>query len=227
MDFHHPEFNTLIHRFEAHQNPEYALKMKAYLKNHFEFYGINAPLRKELMKNWKKECAIPFSEELLEDLWKLFISPKRELSYVAIELLIPILKKNANENHVEYITKLITTHSWWDTVDAIASSILGSFLMKSPEKRVEIIEEYTASNHIWLQRSTLIFQLKYGLKTDQDLLFAQCIAFMEEKEFFLQKAIGWSLRQYAKTHPAEVYDFVDRNQFSNLAKREANKYRGK
>lgn len=122
-------------------------------------------------------------------------------------------------------SEIILTRSWWDTVDGIAPNILGKFLQNYPELRDPCLKDFIQSDNIWLQRSTLLFQLRYKQDTDQDALFTLCESLSHSKEFFIQKAIGWALRQYAYTNKEAVYDFVDGHSLSNLSKREALKHR--
>ncbi len=218
-------FDDLILAFKKNYNPDYAQKMKAYMKDHFSFYGIKAPKRKQLLREWKKENRILFNEVFLSDAFQLFQNYKREATYCAIELLQPLLKKHPNPEYFPYITQLITTHSWWDSVDALASNHLGTLMQQFPELVPKMLHEYNYSNNLWLERSTLIYQLKYKENTNEEILFDQCLLYADSKEFFLQKAIGWALREYAKTAPGAVYDFVDRHYFSPLSIREANKHR--
>jgi 3-methyladenine DNA glycosylase AlkD len=113
---------------------------------------------------------------------------------------------------------MITTTSWWDTVDSITPKILGKYLNDFPSQRDKVIKLFLKTNNMWLHRSCIIFQLKSKEKTDQELLFSLCRQFAESTEFFIQKTCGWKLRQQAYLKPEEVYRFVDQTTLSNLTK---------
>ena len=212
--------SSLKNSFEKNANPLSASKMSTYMKNKFCYYGIKAPLRNELIKEWlleTKNSNVNFWG-LIHHLWNL---DQREYQYVAIELL---KKKKADFfsfSDIHEIEGLITSKSWWDTVDLIAADTLGKYLIKFPDQKIKIISDFSERNNLWLNRSTLIFQLKYKDKLDFELLKSLVIHHYPNKDFFIQKAIGWSLRQYAKTAPNEVLNFVIQTNLDGLAKREA------
>lgn len=206
--------------------PEKRAGMEAYMKNHFQFMGVPSPARKEVLKSF-----ISSSDEINQfssTEWKLFIyqlweQPEREFQYCALDLF-PKALKTFSSNEIEFFTHLITQKSWWDTVDMLAGSHLGAFLKKHPSKFESTIESYTASENMWLNRSAIICQLKYGKNTQTDWLEFAILPHLNSKEFFHQKAIGWSLRQYAKFNPHWVVDFVSKYPLKPLSKREALKH---
>lgn len=116
---------------------------------------------------------------------------------------------------------MITHQSWWDTVDFIATKLLGAYFKTYPEEKEKYVNKWLKSNNIWLQRSALLFQLKY--KTDLDTVLLSCTitSLLGSKEFFINKAIGWVLREYSKSNPEWVIDFVNENHLTALSKREA------
>ena len=131
-------------------------------------------------------------------------------------------------NHFEGLCqkpqKLITTESWWDTVDGLAANQVGGVIARFPKIRDEHIGRWWQQENFWLRRTTLLFQLRYKDKTDEDLLFALIGENLTDKEFFIQKAIGWSLREYSKSNPTAVQQFVATTELSPLAHREALKW---
>ena len=126
-----------------------------------------------------------------------------------------------DSNFIEF---LLTNHSWWDSVDTLASNYLSRYLRVFPNQKEVIINSWRKSENMWLRRSCLIFQLRYKSETNFNLLKGLILEFRHEKEFFIQKAIGWSLREYAKTNPKAVKEFVEESQIQGLAKREALKH---
>lgn len=202
-----------------------SIGMSKYMKDHFSFFGIKAEKRKEIQRSWvkqiPKESPSEFRWELLKE---LFNKEEREFQYVAIDWLNTWDKKEISASDSQGIKWLITNKSWWDSVDAIASNFLGKYCQLFPDAGIELIEEWRLSDNLWLQRSCLIFQLKYKEKVNFTLLKSLIVQFQMDKEFFIQKAIGWSLRQYSKSEPEAVRKFVEEIQLKGLAKREAIKY---
>ena len=202
-----------------------SIGMSKYMKDHFSFFGIKAEKRKEIQRSWvkqiPKESPSEFRWELLKE---LFNKEEREFQYVAIDWLNTWDKKEISASDSQGIKWLITNKSWWDSVDAIASNFLGKNCQLFPDAGSELIEEWRFSDNLWLQRSCLIFQLKYKEKVNFTLLKSLIVQFQMDKEFFIQKAIGWSLRQYSKSEPEAVRKFVEEIQLKGLAKREAIKY---
>ena len=210
--------------FEANSNEDNAIKMEAYLKGRFKMYGIKSPLRKEILKPFYPEVKGLNKENFVELINALWDSDYRDYQYAAMEFLQRNKKKLHHED-VEFIERFITTKSWWDSVDMLASHMIGYLFKSNIELRDKWIEKWMGSDNIWLQRTCLIFQLKYAQQIDFDLLRSLIHELKHINEFFIQKAIGWSLRQYARFDPASVQAFVSENpDLSNLARREALKH---
>src|SRR5690606_30371199 len=118
----------------------------------------------------------------------------------------------------------IVNQSWWDTVDAIATHCVGQYLQNYPELKEEYNAKWILSDNMWLNRTAIIFQLKYKEQTNFELLKNNIRHFAGEKEFFIKKAIGWALREYSKTNPSAIIKFLDENDLQQLSIREASKY---
>ncbi|MFK5982192.1 MAG: DNA alkylation repair protein [Flavobacteriaceae bacterium] len=210
----------LEQEFKNNKNVEIAMGQKAYMKNRFDFFGLKSPIRKELQNPFLLKTNLPKKEELefvIKSLWK---QPEREVQYFAQELLQKYAKQY-EKNDIDLFEYIITQKSWWDTVDYIASNILGSYFIKLPDQRKQYVKKWIASNNMWLQRSAILFQLKYKENVDTQLLSFSINSLLGSKEFFINKAIGWSLRQYGKYNPDWVLDFVEKTALENLSKREA------
>ena len=143
------------------------------------------------------------------------------MQYCAIEILIKELKRNYAKEDIQLIEKLIITKSWWDSVDTIAKNILGDYLLEHPLETEKVIERFSNSDNMWLNRSAILFQLGYKQKTNFDLLKSECEKHKNSNEFFIQKAIGWALREYGKNNPEVVKNFVNATNLKNLSKKEA------
>ena len=216
--------DQLIYALRTAADAERAVPMAAYMKNHFPFLGIQTPIRRSILKAWNQQYAPEIKTNVREIVRELWQRPEREFHYCAIDLLVKNLKNKWEVADDLLIYELLTTHSWWDTVDLLAKYALGGYLQQFPEKRVQIIETYLTSNQLWLQRSTLIFQLDYKAKTDVDLLKALSLHFKYSEEFFIRKAIGWAWREYARVNPNEVRQWIPQAGLPSLSVREAMKH---
>ena len=116
---------------------------------------------------------------------------------------------------------MITTNSWWDSVDFIAKHILGNYLFQFPDEIEKVVTECSSSENMWLNRSAILFQLGYKNQTDAKRLFDICLQHKSSSEFFIQKAIGWALREYSKANPDEVVSFVAKADLKPLSQKEA------
>jgi 3-methyladenine DNA glycosylase AlkD len=216
----HPYCRPLVASFTRNGDREAARGMASYMKNQFPFLGIKTPLRKELFNAFLKENGLPVQGELhsvVSALWEL---PEREYQYVAISLFDKF-KKKYREEDILMVEKIITKKSWWDTVDGVASWIAGDYFRKFPDKIRSVTRRWMDSENMWLQRSALLFQLHYKQQTDEGLLFGYIKELTSSPEFFIRKAIGWVLREYSKTAPARVQQFVDETSLSALSRKEA------
>ena len=211
--------SSLENAFQKESNSENAFAMAKYMRNHFQFYGIKTEDRRRIFKAIWKENQGNVSENPRATALELYSKPQRELHYCAIEILIKQIKGNYKKEDIHRIEKLITTNSWWDSVDTIAKNILGQYLLEHPVETNEVIKHFSNSENIWLNRSAILFQLGYRQKTNFDLLKSQCEKHKYSNEFFIQKAIGWALREYAKTNPEAVKNFLTRTNLKPLSKK--------
>jgi 3-methyladenine DNA glycosylase AlkD len=219
----HSYWQPIFESFDVRRNPEKAKWGKAYLRDQYDLFGLPAPVRTELFRLFLKENGFPETNHLNEVIMNAWNLPEREIQYCAMELLFR-MRRSIDIQTIELYEWMITHKSWWDTVDYIAPNLVGNFFADFPEIRDVTIEKWMNSENFWLQRSCLLFQLKYKAKTDAILLFDLCSRLASEREFFIRKAIGWSLREYAKTNPLAVKDFVDNTTLSGLSRREALKH---
>ena len=215
--------NALIARFSKNANAENAVFMKKYMRELFDFYGIKSPLRKDIQSKFLKEYGYPADSEMFETIRYFWNRQERECQYFAQELLSK-LKKRKTEDFIFLYEEMICKKSWWDTVDFIAADLVGDYFLNFPHKRDEWVSKCIQSGNIWLQRSTLLFQLKYKKKTDTDLLYTLIDTLKDEKDFFIRKAIGWALRQLSRTNPEFVRELLRELSLSTLSVREAGKY---
>lgn len=209
---------------EPHRNEEKALPMAAYMKNNFPFLGIKTPERRTLFRAFVKENELPALQSIKEEVWALFQLKEREYHYVAIELLAKYQKQLTVED-LPFCLKLIETNSWWDSVDAIAPKIVGDIVKADRVEGEAVMMEWAKSSNMWTNRASILHQLKFKEDTNEELLFATINRHAASKEFFIQKAIGWVLREYAKTSSPEIVrQFVENTKLAPLSKREALKH---
>ncbi|EGG16807.1 hypothetical protein DFA_07785 [Cavenderia fasciculata] len=198
--------------------------MKHYMKDQFPFLGFKSPTRTSLLKSMIKLHGLPPSDD---DIMPIYQSQHREFAYIAIELTLQRVKKSEpDKTRIKMYEEMIMYNSWWDTVDLIASNLVGQHFKRFPEQRLEYTEKWIKSDNNWLKRSALLFQLKYKKETDTDLLFRYIGETMSETDFFIRKAIGWSLREYSKVDKNIIIKYVDQHstKLSTLSQREALKH---
>lgn len=201
--------------------PENAFAMAKYMRNHFSFYGIKTDDRRQVFKDICKVNQVDIETNSRKIALKLYSKPERELQYCAIEIVIKQLKGRYKKEDIQLIEKLIITNSWWDSVDTIAKYILGEYLLEYPLETEKVIERFSNSENMWLNRSAILFQLGYKGKTNFEILKSECEKHKNSNEFFIQKAIGWALREYGKTNPKAVRNFVASTNLKTLSKKEA------
>ena len=200
-------------------NLENAAKQKKYMKNRFDFFGLKAPIRRKATRELMKKKQRPDYKAVRIIVRKLWQKPEREYQYFAIELL-ERYKKQFKKDIMELFESMITNKSWWDTVDIIAKKLVGEYFRLFPKQRGRYIEKWINSDNIWLQRTSLLFQLGYKKNTDSDLLFDIIEQLKTIDEFFIQKAIGWALREYSKVNPELVVSYMENHKLSTLSRKE-------
>ena len=217
----------MLHYIEALSNdlqenadPLNAAGQKAYMRNQFEFYGLNAGRRRAVQRPYFSKPNLPSKEDLPALIKILWEKPQREFQLIGQELCAKYLNKTSIED-IQLYEYMVTHKSWWDTVDYIASHLMGNYFRNYPEERQHRIDKWLLSENMWLQRSALLFQLKYKEQLDTKLLRYTINHLLGSKEFFINKAIGWILREYGKTHPSWVLSFTNTTALHTLSIHEA------
>ena len=211
----------LFDEFRAAADPVRAVKMSAYMRDQFPFLGIQTPNRKNLSKEALKQLgAEPVDWDFINKCWE---QPEREFQYLALDYLTKI-KHKLNKSDVVKLKKLAVTKSWWDTVDGL-DQVVGDIALRHPEVNKTLLQWSTDGN-FWLRRLAIDHQLGRNEKTDTELLAAIIVNNLGQKKFFINKAIGWALRDYSKTNPQWVRNFITahKNQLSPLSIKEASKH---
>lgn len=210
--------------FDKYSNREEAESMSKYMKYKFPFVGIPTPQRKELFKIFFNTFPIPSYDETKVIVRELFNLEQREYHYFGVHLLLKH-KKRWSATDIVYFENLVLNKSWWDSVDLINSKLIGPFFVKYPNLAVAMTDSWSQSKNIWLKRVSIIYQLGYKTKTDTIVLENHILENAASNEFFVQKAIGWALREYSKTDYKWVLNFIIQNStLKSLSKREAIKW---
>jgi len=214
-------FKEIISDYRLYSDPTKAGAMAKYMKNQFAFLGIPGPIRGQLQKPFLREVKLlPVNWEFVQECWEL---PEREYQYLAIEYLIAVQKKLIPDDMI-HIENILATKSWWDSVDSIAINLLGPLCSRHRDVIDRFVLPWSQGDNLWLARSAILYQLKYKSRTDRELLGQIVAANCKSREFFINKAIGWALREYSKTDPEWVRKYLQTTTLSSLSVREASKY---
>jgi 3-methyladenine DNA glycosylase AlkD len=214
-------YATLFRELENNYNEEQSKEMAAYMQNKFMFLGIQKPHLKDIERPYFKEAGkYDLDWSFVEQCWQ---KEYREAQYVAVDYLNLNIKKLMVQDFFR-LKELILQKSWWETVDSI-DKMIGYIVEKNPELENDMLS-WSQSENIWLKRVAIDFQQEYKKKTNTQLLELILRNNLDSRKFFINKAIGWSLRDYSKTNPEWVRNFLKKyeDQLSSLSKREAGKY---
>jgi 3-methyladenine DNA glycosylase AlkD len=202
-----------------------AAPMAAYMKTDQPFYGVQKPGRTTIFNEMIDRFAPSDRDDYRSAVLALWGQPHREEQYLAIGYA-KAFPRYITLSSVPLYRRLIVEGAWWDFVDDIATSLVGSVLRNQRDAMTPKIRAWIDDRDLWLRRTAIIDQLGHKEATDESLLFDACAARLGEQEFFIRKAIGWALRDYARTNPTAVRRFVldHRGEMSGLSFREAAKH---
>ena len=202
-------------------NPEDAIHMKAYMKDQFEFLGVKTPVRRKLSKVFfKKNSSLAIDWKFIHQAWD---NPYREMQYVVLDYL-QLKQKALTPSDLPKIKKLAQTKPWWDTIDFLCRSV--GFICLHYTETKKFVLEWSRDEDFWLRRIAIEHQLLQKEETDVQLLEQILINNLNQTEFFINKAIGWALRDYSKTNPDWVLEFIEKykDKLSKLSIKEGSKY---
>ena len=217
------ELSGLITELENNRNELLAESMGKYMRDKFNFLGIRGPKRTELFKKYfptaRKTKEIDWN--FIETCWN---KEEREFQY-AIVYYLKAMQKFLKKGDISKLKYLVVTKSWWDTVDLL-SKIIGDVVNRNKELKILMLEWSKKENDIWLRRVAILHQLSFKENVDKLLLETRLEDNLSDGEFFINKAIGWALRDYSKVNPEWVRKFIEKNrsEMANLSLREAMKY---
>ena len=209
--------------FIRYSNPLIAKKQEKYMRNNFKFFGLPANQRRKIQNPFIKNILDFDEKKFNEFIIILWNKEQRDFQYFSQELVYLNYYnfKCEDKNLFEY---MIINKSWWDTIDFVSPKILGKYFEIYSEEIEKTIQKWLNSNNIWLQRSCLLFQLKYKNKLNKFLLKKIINSLSNSNEFFINKAIGWILREYGKTNKNWVINFIKETELNKLSVREGLKY---
>ncbi|MGW2747070.1 DNA alkylation repair protein [Streptomyces sp. NPDC001450] len=207
--------------YTAAADPGRAAPMRAYMKDVAPFLGIPTPDRRALSRSVLAGRPRPDEADCTAIALRCWLLPEREYHYFAVDYL----RRHAARCSSAFLPvarHLITTASWWDTVDLLAAHVVGALVAADPGLTADM-DAWITDDNLWVARTALLHQLRYKERTDTDRLFAYCLLQSGHPDFFVRKAIGWCLREYAKTDPEAVRGFLahERSRFAPLTVREA------
>jgi 3-methyladenine DNA glycosylase AlkD len=212
---------SIFKTFRAAADPKKAVPMKAYMRDQFPFLGIPTPERKKLGRAFLEEKSKYGPDwDFIFKCWK---QPEREFQYVAIDYLSK-LAPHLSADDIPKLRELAVAKSWWDTIDGL-DVIVGGIAHRFPQVNDTLLA-WSVDDNFWLRRIAIDHQLRRKEKTDTALLEQIIVNNLGQTEFFINKAIGWSLREYSKTNPEWVRCFIDRHrgEMASLSIKEASKY---
>jgi 3-methyladenine DNA glycosylase AlkD len=210
---------------EAVADPGRAISMAAYMKTDMPFYGVSSPARRPIARELKLRYPVGSATEYRDNVRLLWALPHREEKYLAIDYALSFRSQITIEQ-VDLYQQMVVEGSWWDFVDAIAADLVGRVVLLDRAKMRSTLEDWIDHDNMWLRRTALLAQLRHKTATDEAMLFDFCRRRAHEKEFFIRKAIGWALREYARVNPEAVREFLRNHeaQLSRLSRREAAKH---
>ena len=216
--------DRLVRLYDAAREPERAVHTAAYMRDQFAFLGFSMATQRALGRTVVSGLPHPTEEDLRAVVLACWDLDEREYQYFACDWLrmhvdVP------GPGFIETTRTLITTKSWWDTVDPLATRFVGGLVTRYPGL-VSEMDAWSADRDMWLVRTAILHQLHYGTATDVERLFGYCSRQAGHPDFFVRKAIGWALRHYARTDPDAVRRYVAKNRarLSPLSVREASKH---
>lgn len=215
------EAQMLLKELRNLANADDARAMKAYMRGRFEFLGVKTPARRKAAKAFfKKHGGADIDWRFVRQAWE---HPFREMQYAALDYL-ETRKNLLRPGDLPQLKKLAQTKSWWDTIDFL-DRLAGGIIAGFPETR-PVILQWSRDEDIWLRRLAIDHQLLRKDQTDQHLLEQILVNNLNQTEFFINKAIGWALRDYSKTNPEWVKNFIRQHhgKMAPLSIREASKY---
>ncbi|MEU8355274.1 DNA alkylation repair protein [Nonomuraea sp. NPDC048882] len=203
--------------------PAKAETMRAYMKSTMPFLGVKAVPRRAALRKVFGEHRLGSAPEWRRAVLSLWREAEfREERYAAVELSGYHLYREFQTLYtVPMYEEMIVTGAWWDLVDELATHRVGGLLAVYPDSMRPLMLEWAHDDDLWKRRTAILCQNRFKSRTDTALLYACIEPSLSDNDFFARKAIGWALREFAKTNPGEVIRYVKAKGISGLSRREA------
>ncbi|MFF5498723.1 DNA alkylation repair protein [Streptomyces aquilus] len=207
--------------YAAAADPARAEPMRAYMKDVAPFLGLTTPVRRALSRTVVAGTPRPDETDCTAVALRCWRLLEREYQYFAVDYL----RRHArvlSSGFLPVARHLVSTVPWWDTVDLLAAHVVGALVAADPALKADM-DAWIVDDDLWIARTALLHQLRYKERTDTERLFTYCLHQSGHPDFFIRKAIGWALREYAKTDPEAVRGFLarEKGRFAPLSVREA------
>jgi len=207
--------------YGAAADPARAEPMRAYMKDVAPFLGLTTPVRRAMSRTVVEGTPRPDEADCTAVALRCWRLPEREYQYFAVDYL----RRHArvlSSGFLPVARHLVSTVPWWDTVDLLAAHVVGALVAADPALKADM-DAWIVDDDLWIARTALLHQLRYKERTDTERLFTYCLHQSGHPDFFIRKAIGWALREYAKTDPEAVRGFLarEKGRFAPLSVREA------
>lgn len=211
----------LTAEYPAAADPERAVGQRAYMRDVAPFLGLTSSVRRSLSRAVLSGVPRPGEPDCAAVALRCWELPEREYHYFAVDYLRRYVTY-CSSDFLPVVRYLLTTVPWWDTVDLLAAHVVGGLVAADGDLTADM-DAWIEDADLWLVRAALLHQLRYKQRTDADRLFGYCALQSGHGDFFVRKAIGWCLREYAKTDPDAVRAFVagHRDRLAPLSVREA------
>ncbi len=217
---------ALRSRLAPHADPERARAQQAYLKTTLPMMGLTRPTQGSVFRAFLKEHPPADRAAWEAGARALWAGPERDLKYAAVEWVKGFRGRYLDLQAIPLIEAMIREGAWWDLVDDLAANAVGPIVLAHREAMRPVLDRWIADPDLWIRRTAILAQLKHREATDLEQLFAFCLRQADDRTFWIRKAIGWALRQHARTNPAAIRAFLALHgaRFSGLTRREASKH---
>lgn len=221
----HPVTEKIRNHLRESANLIDARHMQAYMKSEMPFRGVRAAQQQKIFTSAFREYSCDDYASYRQAVNELWDAEYREERYASIAAARKYNQFIVMKSLPVY-EMMIRTGAWWDYVDAIAKHLIGLLLKNYPNEMRIVLNEWIVDDDLWIRRSAILSQLAFKHNTDKNLLFEFCSACAAEESFWIRKAIGWALREYSKSEPIEVANYIEGNKkrLSNLSIKEGSKY---
>jgi len=196
---------------EELRDPVKAIGMAAYMKTEMPFYGVQKPDRIQILRELKKDFEPANASEYADAVLFLWSQPHREEKYFAINYA-HMFREFVVRDSMPIYERMIREGAWWDFVDPLSADLVGGVYSRERKALKPLMNKWSKDKDKWIRRGSLLCHLHHKHDTDHEQLFGQCLLLAGEKEFFIQKAIGWALREFSKTDPKAVKKFLRENE---------------